>query len=69
LSRPTVQSSRGSTGESIPPSKLVPAQPVAINLEAPIGAPPTDQTPLWERALAAIVNKLGVTRDAMAATH
>ena len=55
--------------QRIPPSKLVPAQPVAINLEAPIGAPPTDQTPLWERALAAIVNKLGVTRDAMAATH
>jgi len=55
--------------QRIPPSKLVPAQPVAINLEAPIGAPPTDQTPLWERALAAIVNKLGVTHDAMAATH
>ena len=55
--------------QRVPPSKLVPAQPVAIDLEAPIGAPPTDQTPLWERALAAIVNKLGVTRDAMAATH
>jgi TolA-binding protein len=55
--------------QRVPPSKLVPAQPVAINLEAPIGAPPTDQTPLWERALATIVNKLGVTHDAMAATH
>ena len=55
--------------QRVPPTRLVPAQPVAINLEAPIGAAPTDQTPLWERALAALVTRIGVTRDAMAATH
>jgi cell division protein FtsL len=51
------------------PNNFVAAPPVAIDLQAPIGAPPTDSTPLWERALAALVNKLGVARDAMAATH
>jgi Tfp pilus assembly protein PilN len=55
--------------QRVPPSNLVPGQAVAIDLQAPIGAPPADQTPLWERALAALVSKLGVTHDAMAATH
>ncbi len=54
--------------QRVPPSKLVQYPAVAIDLQAPIGASPTDQTPLWQRAIAAIVNKLGVTRDAMAAT-
>lgn len=54
--------------QRVPPYKLVEAPAVAINLQAPIGAPPQDQTPLWQRAVAAIFNKLGVTRDAMAAT-
>lgn len=54
--------------QRVPPSNLVPGQAVAIDLQAPIGAAPTDQTPLWERALAAIINKLGVSRDAMAAS-
>ena len=51
------------------PVTYVAGQPIAIDLQAPIGAPPTDSTPLWERALAALVNRLGVARDAMAATH
>ena len=51
------------------PANFVAAPPVAIDLQAPIGASPTDSTPLWERALAALANKLGVARDAMAATH
>ena len=55
--------------QRVPPSKLVTSPAVAIDLTAPIGAPPTDQTPLWQRALAMIVNKIGVTRDALAATH
>ena len=65
-----VEQQASQTGmQRVPPAKLVPAQPVALNLDAPIGAPPTDQTPLWERALAALVTRIGVTRDAMAATH
>lgn len=54
--------------QRVPPSKMVDYPAVAIDLQAPIGAPPTDQTPLWQRAIAVIVNKLGVTHDAMAAT-
>ena len=55
--------------QRVPPASYVAGQPIAIDLQAPIGAPPTDTTPLWEKALAAIVTKLGVARDAMAATH
>jgi hypothetical protein len=47
----------------------VPAQPVAIDLQAPAGASGTDATPLWARYLAALVNKVGGTRDVMAAGH
>jgi cell division protein FtsL len=55
--------------QRVPPANYVPSAPVAIDLEAPVGAPPTDSTPLWERAVAALADKLGVSRDAMAATH
>jgi hypothetical protein len=51
------------------PTSYVPGQPVAIDLGAPDGAPPSDQTPLWERAVAAVVSTIGGTRDAMAASH
>jgi hypothetical protein len=51
------------------PATYVAGAPVAIDIAAPIGAPPTDSTPLWERMVAAVANKLGVARDAMAATH
>jgi hypothetical protein len=55
--------------QRVPPANYVSSAPVAIDLQAPVGAPPTDSTPLWERAFAALANKLGVSRDAMAATH
>jgi hypothetical protein len=51
------------------PTSYVSGQPVAIDLGAPDGAPPSDQTPLWERAIAAVVSTIGGTRDAMAAGH
>jgi hypothetical protein len=40
-------------------------QPVALNLSAPIGPARPEDTPLWQRALAAIVG--GTARDAQAA--
>jgi hypothetical protein len=49
------------------PSTYVAGQPVAIDLLAPVGAPANDSTPLWQRVMAAVVNKLGNTRDVMAA--
>jgi Tfp pilus assembly protein PilN len=55
--------------QRVPPANYVPSLPVAIDLEAPVGAQPTDLTPLWERAVAALANRIGVSRDAMAATH
>jgi Tfp pilus assembly protein PilN len=52
-----------------PPVAYVPAQPVAIDLQAPAGASGTDATPLWARYLAALFNTVGGTRDVMAAGH
>jgi hypothetical protein len=49
------------------PSAYVAGQPVAIDLQAPVGAPATDSTPLWQRMMAGVVNKLANTRDVMAA--
>jgi len=40
-------------------------QPVALDLNAPIGPARPEDTPLWQRALAAIVG--GTARDALAA--
>lgn len=54
--------------QRVPPANYVASAPVAIDLQAPVGAPPTDTTPMWERAVAALANKIGVSRDAMAAT-
>jgi len=51
------------------PSTYVPAQPIAIDLQAPDGAGPTDVTPLWQKAVAALVSRVGGTRDALAAGH
>ena len=65
-----VEQQAAQTGmQRVPPTNYVSSAPVAIDLQAPVGAPPTDSTPLWERAVAALTNKLGVSRDAMAATH
>jgi Tfp pilus assembly protein PilN len=49
------------------PTAYVPALPVAIDLGAPAGASGTDATPLWQRYLASIINKVGGTRDVLAA--
>ena len=45
--------------------KYVGYQPVAIDLNAPIGPSRTDDAPLWRRAVAAMVG--GTARDAQAA--
>ncbi|MHB8688977.1 MAG: hypothetical protein ACYDB4_17575 [Candidatus Dormibacteraceae bacterium] len=50
------------------PSGYVSGQQVAIDLTAPVGAIAGDATPLWARAVAAVINTLGGTRDVLAAT-
>jgi hypothetical protein len=54
--------------ERVVPSSFVAGQEVAVDLTAPVGASPADTTPLWMRAVAAIVNGVGGTRDVLAAT-
>jgi hypothetical protein len=51
--------------QRVVPSGYVTGQAVAINLAAPVGAPASDTTPLWARAMAAVLNT--VARDAVAA--
>jgi hypothetical protein len=51
----------------VSPRKFVSSQLVAIDLQAPIGAQPTDTSPLWQRMVTAVVN--GVSHNAMAATR
>jgi len=55
--------------QRVVPSKYVSGLPVAIDLTAPVGAPVPDSTPLWMRAVAAVVNTVGNTRDVMAAAN
>lgn len=52
----------------VAPSSYVGGVEVAIDLTAPVGASPIDQTPLWLRAVALVVNTVGGPRDAMAQT-
>jgi hypothetical protein len=64
-----VQQSAAQSGmQRTAPIAYVPGQPIAIDLGAPAGASGTDATPLWARYLAALFNKVGGTRDVMAAT-
>ncbi len=49
------------------PSRFVNTKAVAINLSAPIGAAPSDSTPLWQRMMAAVVDKVLVAQNVMAA--
>ena len=51
------------------PTGYVAGQPVAIDLAAPVGATAGDATPLWARAVAAVINTVGGTRDVLAATR
>jgi len=55
--------------QRVVPSGYVTGQPVAIDLSRPVGSPAGDSTPLWERAVAAVVNTLGGTRDVLASTR
>jgi hypothetical protein len=65
-----VQQAAAQSGmERITPNKYVSSQPVAIDLQAPIGAPPSDSTPLWQRMMAAVVNQVVGAHDVMAATR
>ena len=54
--------------QRVVPSSYVQGNQVAIDLTSPIGDSPTDTTPLWLRAVAAVVNTVGGTRDVQAAT-
>jgi hypothetical protein len=66
----SVQRSAAQSGmERTTPSKFVNNQAVAINLAAPIGAPPTDSTPLWQRMVAGIVDRVVGAHDVMAASR
>ena len=50
------------------PSSYVSGQPVAVDLTAPVGASPVDTTPLWQRAVVAVLNQVAGTRDVQAST-
>jgi hypothetical protein len=64
----SVQQSAAHSGMvRITPSRFVNTKAVAINLSAPIGAVPTDSTPLWQRMMAAVVDKVVVAQNVMAA--
>jgi hypothetical protein len=54
--------------QRVVPTGYVAGQPVAIDLTAPVGAAANTTIPLWERAVAAVINTLGGTRDVLAAT-
>jgi hypothetical protein len=54
--------------QRVVPSNYVQGQQVAVDLTAPVGASAADATPLWERAVAAILNQVAGTRDVMAST-
>ena len=49
------------------PTRFVTTQAVAIDLQAAIGAPPSDSTPLWQRMVTALVNRVVGAHDVMAA--
>jgi hypothetical protein len=65
-----IQRAAGLSGmERSAPTKYVSSQLVAIDLSAPIGAPATDSTPLWQRMVAGIVNRVVGAHDVLAATR
>jgi hypothetical protein len=64
-----VQQSAAQSGmQRVVPSGYVAGQAVAIDLTAPVGASAGVSTPLWARAVAAVINTVGGTRDVLAAT-
>ena len=50
-------------------SKYVRYQPVAVDLTARPGDPAPDRTPLWQKGVAALLNGVAGTRDALAFDH
>jgi hypothetical protein len=54
--------------QRVVPSSYVQGQQVAVDLTAPVGASAGDSTPLWQRAVAAVLNQVAGTRDVMACT-
>jgi len=52
---------------SVTPAKYLGYQPVALDLGAPTGDQPVDGSPLWQRAVASVLNGVGMTRDVAAA--
>jgi hypothetical protein len=52
----------------ITPTRYVTSPAVAIDLQASIGAAPNDPTPIWQRMVAAVVNRVVGAHDVMAAT-
>ena len=54
--------------QRVVPSSYVQGQQVAVDLTAPVGASATDVTPLWQRAVVALLNQVAGTRDVMAST-
>ena len=64
----SVQHSAAQSGmERTTPTRFVSSQAVAINLTAPIGAAPTDSTPLWQRMMAVVVDRVVGAHDVLAA--
>ena len=54
--------------QRVVPSNYVQGNEVAIDLTAPIGAAPADQTPLWLRAVAFVVGTASGAKDVQAAS-
>jgi hypothetical protein len=54
--------------QRVVPSSYVQGRQVAVDLNAPVGASPSDATPLWQRAVAALLNQVAGTRDVLAST-
>jgi hypothetical protein len=66
----SVQQAAAQSGmERTSPTKFVTTQPVAVDLSAPIGASPTDTSPLWQRMVAAVVTRVVGAHDVMASTR
>jgi hypothetical protein len=64
-----VQQQAAQTGmQRVVPSGFVTSQPVAIDLTAPVGATANNSTPLWARAVAAVVDSVAGTQNVLAAT-
>jgi hypothetical protein len=65
-----VQQAAANSGmERAAPKRYVSSKALAIDLQAPIGAPATDSTPLWQRMVAAVVDRVVGAHDVMAATR